>query len=276
MRNALSSIAGVVEITLALIGCGLLWKFVMQPAARAHPPISRLPAWDISMADFLSFLLLVMGGSSIAAIAAGFVGKLLPFRGDTMTVFSGAFTQLGLLLGVLTHRILVEKKSMPRLSSPRASFTAGVATFLVAIPLVIASAKLSELLLQLAGLPTEKQDLIGMFAQADSAGLIIIMTFLAVVIAPVSEELVFRGGLFRHFRTRLPRWAALVIPGLFFASLHVNWHTLQGLSSLAPLTVLSVIFSLAYERTGKISTAIFAHALFNLNTILLIFCGTDL
>ena len=43
-------------------------------------------------------------------------------------------------------------------------------------------------------------------------------------------------------------------------------------ASLAPLVVLAVAFSLAYERTGHIGTAIVAHALFNLNTVILIFC----
>jgi membrane protease YdiL (CAAX protease family) len=34
-----------------------------------------------------------------------------------------------------------------------------------------------------------------------------------------------------------------------------------------------VIFSLAYERTGRIAVPIIAHGLFNLNTIILILAG---
>ena len=37
--------------------------------------------------------------------------------------------------------------------------------------------------------------------------------------------------------------------------------------------LLAVMFSLSYERTGKIGTPIVAHALFNLNTVLLILSG---
>jgi membrane protease YdiL (CAAX protease family) len=98
---------------------------------------------------------------------------------------------------------------------------------------------------------------------------------LAIVMAPITEELVFRAGFFRYCRTRLPRWAALLVPSLLFASLHVNWSTLEGLTSFAPLVVLAIMFSLAYERTGNIGTAIVAHALFNLNTVILIFSGVD-
>jgi uncharacterized protein len=39
---------------------------------------------------------------------------------------------------------------------------------------------------------------------------------------------------------------------------------------------LAVIFSLAYERTGQIGTAIVAHALFNFHTVLLILSGVEM
>ena len=99
------------------------------------------------------------------------------------------------------------------------------------------------------------------------------MIVLAVVVAPLTEELVFRAGLFRFLRGRVPRWLALVGPSLVFAMLHVDWSTLQGLASLAPLVVLAVVFSLAYERTGHIGTPIVAHACFTLNTIFVILSG---
>ena len=57
------------------------------------------------------------------------------------------------------------------------------------------------------------------------------------------------------------------MPALLFGALHAN------LSSFVPLVALGLIFSLAYERTGRIGTTIVAHGLFNLNTIVLILCG---
>jgi membrane protease YdiL (CAAX protease family) len=37
--------------------------------------------------------------------------------------------------------------------------------------------------------------------------------------------------------------------------------------------MLAIVFSLAYERTGRIGTTMIAHALFNLNMILLVLVG---
>ena len=91
----------------------------------------------------------------------------------------------------------------------------------------------------------------------------------AIIIAPVTEELIFRAGIFRYMRTRLPRWAALLIPALLFGALHSN------LASFVPLVAFGVVFSLAYERTGRIGTTMVAHALFNLTTALIALTGVD-
>jgi hypothetical protein len=91
----------------------------------------------------------------------------------------------------------------------------------------------------------------------------------AILVAPISEELLFRAGIFRYVRTRLPRWLALLLPALLFALLHLD------VGSFVPLVTLAVIFSLAYERTGNIGTTMVAHALFNLNAAVLVLAGVD-
>lgn len=276
MSNALPQIAGGFELALALAGAVLLWRIALSPAARTRPASNPLAPWQAPLSDFLTFLLLVVGASFALVVAAGATAKFLPLRGDEVTVFNGAAAQLGMLLGVIAYRLLVERAPPPAPTMGPGILASGAVTFLVSLPILIATAKAWELLLQVCGLPVDKQDLVGMFANAGSPWMLCVMVTLAVVLAPLTEELVFRAGLFRYFRTRMPRGIALLAPALFFASLHVNWKTLQGLSSLAPLAVLAMIFSVAYERTGRLGTPIVAHALFNLNTILLIFSGVGL
>jgi len=268
-------LVATLELTLAAVGLVLIWRLVLGPAARARATAPRLAVWQASVPEFLVFILFILGGSIFFGAAASLILRQTELRGDSVTVVSGAATQLGMLAGVLFYRT----RSEPGVEAPPVAdnvFAAGAATFLMCLPVMLLTAALWEQVLQLLGLPVERQDLIAMFANAESAWLLIVMITLAVVIAPLTEELVFRAGIFRFLRTRIPRWLAFVAPALFFASLHVNWSTLQGLSSLAPLTVLAVLFSLAYERTGRIGTAIVAHALFNLNTIVLILSGVGL
>jgi membrane protease YdiL (CAAX protease family) len=100
----------------------------------------------------------------------------------------------------------------------------------------------------------------------DTASLAI-MVVLAVVIAPVTEELVFRVGLFRWLRTRPLRGVALFVPAAGFAALH------GYLAVFLPIVVLAVCLALAYERSGHPLVPITAHALFNLNTVVLLLAG---
>lgn len=274
MSEYVTFVAECIELALAGIGCVLLWRHVLSPAARSRRAAPALLEWNARPSDFLALLLFVtLGGFSLGLIAGSLV-KVFDLTSDAAMVFNGAAVQAGMLAGLALHRSASRPAEPPRLRAP-AVFVTGATTFVMAIPLVIASAKLWELALKGLGLPVEKQDLINLFLRTSSPGLLAAMIGLAVVVAPLTEELIFRGGIFRYLRTRLPRPLAFLLPALIFAALHVQWTTLGNIASFAPLTVLALIFSVAYERTGHLGTVIVAHALFNLNTVALIFAGVS-
>jgi len=101
---------------------------------------------------------------------------------------------------------------------------------------------------------------------------LVAMVFVTIVVAPVWEEIVFRGALFGYLRTRLPRVLAFVAPALIFALAHLD----QGARFFAPLFVFALIHCKAYERTGRIGVVIVSHALFNLTTIALVLSGVEI
>lgn len=82
---------------------------------------------------------------------------------------------------------------------------------------------------------------------------------LVVVLAPVTEELFFRGFLYRSLRARLPVLAAVLAAGVPFGLVH--WST--GVAATLPLTVLGVAFCLIVERTGSIYPVIALHSVVN-------------
>ncbi len=275
MSDPVVIIATSIEIFLMLSGALLLWRLEWSPAARRNRPAPAVLPWDAPVHEFLLFIFFVLFGATTASLLSNSISRgLLGLVGDEVTVFNGAFAQLGMLGGIAAFQLRVVRDSAPVPPPIRANvFTSGAATFLISLPLLTATSFVWQHLLEWCGLPAEKQDLIDMFANVDSPALLAIMIVLAIGTAPISEELIFRAGLFRYFRTRMPRWVALLVPAVIFASLHVNWQTFDGLASVGPLVMLAVVFSLAYERTGRIGTSMVAHALFNLNTILLIFSG---
>jgi hypothetical protein len=80
----------------------------------------------------------------------------------------------------------------------------------------------------------------------------------AVVLAPLFEEIVFRGFLFRGFANSWGWvWAALASAAIFGAA-HLQ------LDVFLPLAALGFVLAYAYHRTGSLWTCITMHALFNL------------
>jgi len=268
MSHSLEVAATVYEIALILGGLVLWWRVFASPAARANRRPSVLATWDAPISDFLLYLFLIMAGAVLAASFAGQWARHLKLSGDETAIFNTAAGQVGMLVGIGAFRFALRPASA---GNTRAAFgavlRAGMVTFLIAMPFLTVTGLVWQGILNVSGVPIVRQDLIGMFAKAESPWLLAVMIGLATITAPITEELVFRAGLFRYFRTRLPRLVALLLPAVLFAALH-------GYIAVFPsLVVLAVIFSLAYERTGHIGTTMVAHALFNLNTIVLIFCG---
>jgi membrane protease YdiL (CAAX protease family) len=91
-----------------------------------------------------------------------------------------------------------------------------------------------------------------------------IMDFMiqAVLIAPIIEELFFRGFPLTFLKKYTSTWVALVLSAGVFAFAHVN------LGSVLPLWFLGIVLGVAYEHTGSILLPMGIHACFNLTTAL--------
>jgi|SRR4051794_22589041 len=94
---------------------------------------------------------------------------------------------------------------------------------------------------------------------AEGFGAIPVQVLLIVVMAPISEEVCFRGMLFGGLRTSLARVPAALIGGLVFGGL----HALTGLSAVPPLIVFGFVLCLLYEKTGSVVPGIILHMLNN-------------
>lgn len=255
------------QIGLLLIGAVLLWQLVVLPKIRKTPVPAELPRWEISGLDFFRFIWLVCAGGFGGTLIASFAFKFYPLIGDAAVMAGTAAGQLGVLAGVALFEFSFDRKNSAHLPAPASILVSGCVTFVIGLCAAALANALWQPLLHYLDLPAEKQDLVRMFREADTLLLLTVMIALACIGAPAAEELFFRGGIFRFARTRLPRWAALLLPACLFGAVHGN------LAGYVPLVALGVVFALGYERTGRIGTSIVAHALFNLNTILYLLGG---
>lgn len=283
--------AFVVALQWAIVlgGALLFWRDVISPAARARRESARLAPWITPLSDLLMFLWLVICGGILLPVIAGAAATSLGLGPDAKTILVNAAYHSGMLLGVFIHRRLLAFRPPAATPPPPAlpgeepsdnaapaplplgpALRIGALTLLTWMPIVFLTAFLWGQIMRAIGLPTDAQDSVTLFKSIKSPALLGLMILFAAVIAPINEEFIFRGGLFRYARTRLPRWAGFVLPACLFAALHGH------LPSFAPLAVLGVVFSLAYERTGRLEAAIFAHALFNSYNVVCIFLAPEL
>lgn len=101
------------------------------------------------------------------------------------------------------------------------------------------------------------QETVKAFRESTDIGFRILMSFMAIVIAPVTEELIFRGFVYGVVKRFTDRWFATVFSAVMFSIVHGH------VGSAPELFVLGVGFALAYEQTGSLLVPVFMHMYFN-------------
>ncbi len=151
-----------------------------------------------------------------------------------------------------------------RVSRGRAMAT-GLGLILAAFPIIVAVASLSQKLLDTG---THEQELVTLFRdvtrKSDTATMAKII-LAGVVIAPITEEFLFRGYFYGALKRYSGGFVSAVFVSALFAAIHLN------LASAPSLFILALCLTIAYESTGCILVPVTMHALFNLGQLVFLF-----
>jgi membrane protease YdiL (CAAX protease family) len=101
---------------------------------------------------------------------------------------------------------------------------------------------------------------------APTAAQIAFLVVLAVVIAPIVEEVTFRGLLLRTFMRRMRFWPAAVLSTAVFAGFHTYEVSTVGgaLALAASVATLGLTNCYLVRITGRLAPGMLVHASFNL------------
>jgi len=111
---------------------------------------------------------------------------------------------------------------------------------------------------RLTGSPPPSNNAVLDVLGTSSVWVIVGMVSLATIWAPIVEETLFRGGLYRHFRSRLGVFGAGLLTAVLFASLHS-----YGPLVLSPLVALGFTFAMIRQWRGSLIASMTAHCLHN-------------
>ena len=133
------------------------------------------------------------------------------------------------------------------------------------IAMAVLVAPLAELLFP-DGQPA--QEVADAIANADSTMLVVGFIVAAVILAPVTEELMFRGVLLQALEPRGKR-LALMVSALVFSLVHLLGvdYTLFWQSAaviIPPIFLLGLVLGWLTQRNGRLGPAIFLHSGWNL------------
>ncbi len=106
----------------------------------------------------------------------------------------------------------------------------------------------------------KQDDIGGELGVGDDTLLVAVLAVVLIAgLAPLAEELFFRGFLFSGLRSRMSLWPAALVAGLVFGSV----HALTGITTVIPLAALGVGLCWLYQKTGSLWPSVILHAINN-------------
>lgn len=248
---------------------------VGEPEADVRPRASRvkrmgeavlLPIWVVA-GFILSFILVDSSRALLVSLGA-------PLTEVNPTVLSSVQTAIGYVLTVCivmgiprvrkTLRTSLADIGLPRVLSWQDILlaVAGFAVYLFLSGIVISLVSSS-----VPGFDVNQAQEIG-FENISQRYEYILAFITLVIIAPVAEEVLMRGYLYGKLRKVIPVASAMLVTGLLFAVLHLQWNV--GVDVFA----LSLVLTSLREVTGSIWAGILVHMMKNGLAFYLLFINT--
>jgi membrane protease YdiL (CAAX protease family) len=264
---SLDSAVGVL-VALVLGGLALAVGLVMN-AVRAVIVREALPPTRYRGPSVIVLLLIATIVSSIGVLSAG--ADLLALQSGGEVTVGGSLllltiTQIGLVVTaaafVATPRALAGVRLLPERGGAR-SILLGL---VLAIPAWLGATILGLVLtrlLELLGNEPEAGIVDIAVARIDPTVLVLAL----VLVAPVAEELFFRGVVLNAWLREYGTRAAIFGSAALFAVIHANTASAESLiasvATVVPIFGLGVALALIYRGTGSLAAAMATHAGFN-------------
>lgn len=225
-------------------------------------------AWLAGLVAALLFGSVVAGAADVPADRVGDdIGVLLA---SVIGQGVGIVGALWLVARTKGRRGLADFGLVARLPDDR--WSRALAWLLGGVALQVAILPFLQVLVNVHG-RVDTQDVVEQFERAQGANLVL-FAVLVVTVAPLAEELLFRGALLRALMRRTtPAWAAIG-SALLFAAVHpLSSPEIGSLIAVPGLFLLGLVSAGAAIRTGNLSASILLHAGFNLLTAIAVLAG---
>lgn len=212
-------------------------------------------AWQIAL------LILFMGVAGIPLVIGGIIAAIDPNMADDdlLTVLVSATIAIDLVAFVLVplHMLGGWRAALATMRlRPPAWSTLGWALAGTAISFVAIGAYLG--IVDVIGVDAlEPVSAIDDSDIWENVHLVVLTGILAILVAPIAEEIFYRGFMLGSMARRWGIVPAVVVSALVFSAVHFD------VGSLIPFAIIGVVFALVYIRSRNLTSTILAHMMFN-------------
>jgi len=247
---------GVAVVLMMLVLCARMYLRLLRRALAGHGKVWADP---LGLPDLLVCAVLVswLGGMAVFGFLRSAPEPMLTTRTllDSAALFGAVVCVIVLFLQA--RQIPVTRLFGLRPAHPFPLIKRGVELFIAALPLVLFCIGAVHLVVRQELEMQEIAKYILDAARQSDWSRFFIAAGVAALVAPVTEEFIFRGYFYGVLRRYVGVIPAMLFTSALFAAIHMNGPV------FLPLFVLAMCLTLAYEATGSLLVPMLMHALFN-------------
>lgn len=266
----------LVNVAGFLVVMAILWHRGFFSARALTQPRRDVGAHNPAI-WFVSGLIVWLAAGATVGIVSGLApsggGLLNSHTMQNQTIAYASGYGAGLTVGILLTYLLHASAPACGLSVSFKSFLQGMLAMVVAWPVVacVGAAAVGAHLLAGGARPEPlAHATLQLLVNNPRDPWVLARVLLAVVPAPIQEEIIYRGMLQSAILSATRRvWVSVGMTSIIFATAHLSPGTGVPWYAAVALFGLSVAIGLAFERTGKLSLAIGMHIAFNLANVVL-------
>jgi len=235
----------------------------------ARPAVFPNAPWGVGEAFVIFFASMAIAATVGLVLSQALNISTASLSSRIVYIFISSIVLYSFLLAGTFYSVVVRHKSTLsaigiKLEGMGKSLTWGVG---LGVPLFIGALGLAYISQLITGPTTSNSPISRSMNQVATAGVstgfVFLLVFTLVVLAPVCEEIFFRGYLYPALRNRMDMQPAMILNGILFAAAHFE------LVGFLPRMLLGYGLCYMYDRNRNLAASMLGHALYNALLIVL-------
>ena len=142
----------------------------------------------------------------------------------------------------------------------------GVIRYLITLPIIILAGYVVNAVFSYYGITPEMQDVVQWVLDEKSPLILGCLLFFGIIIAPIIEEILFRGFLLSALKKSFGGRYAVTMSAALFSAVHID------IFAFLQIFILGLLLGHLYEKTKTLAASIIVHITHNLLTLVFLLC----